>query len=147
MSKRLEMLSAGQIAQRSGVAVSALHFYERNGLISAMRSAGNQRRYARAVLRRVAIIRVATELGIPLSAVKTAFDSLPRDRVPTASDWERIASGWRAMLDERITRTVLLRDRLADCIGCGCLSVSACPLANPDDIAAERGTGAVELEP
>ena len=95
----------------------------------------------------MAIIRVATELGIPLSVVKAAFDGLPRDRVPTASDWERIASSWRAMLDERIARTVLLRDRLAGCIGCGCLSVKDCPLANPGDIAATRGTGAIGLNP
>lgn len=147
MVKLPELLSVGQVAERSGVAVSALHFYERKGLISAMRSAGNQRRYERAVLRRVAIVRVATELGIPLSEVKAAFDSLPRDRVPTQSDWARIASGWRAMLDERIARTLLLRDRLAGCIGCGCLSVSDCPLANPEDVAAERGTGAIGLKP
>jgi MerR family transcriptional regulator, redox-sensitive transcriptional activator SoxR len=147
MAKLPETLSVGQVAERSGVAVSALHFYERKGLISSMRSAGNQRRYERAVLRRVAIIRVATELGIPLAQVKAAFDSLPRDRTPTASDWARIASAWRAMLDERIARTVLLRDRLAGCIGCGCLSVTDCPLANPEDVAAERGTGAVGLRP
>lgn len=93
------------------------------------------------------IIRVATELGIPLSEVKAAFASLLSDRVPTASDWERIASSWRAMLDERIARTVLLRDRLAGCIGCGCLSMKDCPLANLQDIAATRGTGAVSLSP
>lgn len=147
MAKLPQMLSVGQVAQRSGVAVSALHFYERKGLIFAARSAGNQRRFERAVLRRVAIIRVATELGIPLSEVKAAFDSLPRDRIPTASDWECIARGWRAMLEERIARTTLLRDRLTGCIGCGCLSVKDCPLANPEDIAARRGSGAIGLEP
>lgn len=141
------MLSPGEVARRGGVAVSALHFYEREGLISASRTEGNQRRYERAVLRRVAIIRVATELGIPLREVKTAFDALPSDRTPTARDWDRIATRWRAMLDERIARTVALRDRLAGCIGCGCLSVEQCPLANPRDIAAERGTGAVGLLP
>jgi MerR family transcriptional regulator, redox-sensitive transcriptional activator SoxR len=147
MSTLPAMLSVGQIAARSGVAVSALHFYERKGLIAASRSAGNQRRYERAVLRRVAIIRIASELGIPLSEVKTAFDGLPRDRIPSAADWARIATSWRAMLDRRIARTTLLRDRLAGCIGCGCLSVEDCPLANPDDAAADCGTGAVGLEP
>ena len=140
-------LTIGELAARSGVAPSALRFYETECLISSRRTAGNQRRYERAVLRRVAIIRVATELGIPLTQVKAAFDGLPRDRTPTASDWARIASAWRAMLDERIARTVLLRDRLAGCIGCGCLSVTDCPLANPEDVAADRGTGAVGLTP
>jgi MerR family redox-sensitive transcriptional activator SoxR len=147
MAKLPETLSVGQVAERSGVAVSALHFYERKGLISSMRRTGNQRRYERAVLRRVAIIRVATELGIHLSEVKAALDRLTLDRTPNASDWARIASAWRTMLDERIARTVLLRDRLAGCIGCGCLSVTDCPLANPEDVAAERGTGPVGLMP
>lgn len=147
MAKLPPMLSVGEVAERSGVAVSALHFYERKGLISSTRSGGNQRRYERAMLRRVAIIRVATELGIALADVKAAFDTLPRDRAPTASDWARIASGWRTMLDDRIARLALLRDRLAGCIGCGCLSVEDCPLANPEDMAAERGTGAVGLRP
>jgi MerR family redox-sensitive transcriptional activator SoxR len=142
-----QTLSVGQVAERSGVRVSALHFYERRGLIAARRSAGNQRRYERPVLRRLAIIRAATELGIPLAEVKAAFDRLPRDRTPSATDWARIASGWRAVLDQRITRLALLRDRLAGCIGCGCLSVRDCPLVNPGDIAAQRGTGAVGLRP
>lgn len=147
MTRIKAMLTPAEVARRGGVAVSALHFYERKGLISASRSDGNQRRYERAVLRRVAIIRVATELGIPLREVKAAFDTLPAERVPNARDWERIATRWRAMLEERIARTVALRDRLAGCIGCGCLSVEQCPLANPRDIAGSRGTGAVGLLP
>jgi MerR family transcriptional regulator, redox-sensitive transcriptional activator SoxR len=147
MSSLPKLLTVGQVAERSGVAVSALHFYERKRLISAARTDGNQRRFERAVLRKVAVIRAAQKLGIPLAEVKAVFDSLPNDRTPTVRDWANIAARWRAMLDERIERTVLLRDRLAGCIGCGCLSVEVCPLYNPDDIAAREGPGARNLEP
>jgi MerR family transcriptional regulator, redox-sensitive transcriptional activator SoxR len=147
MASLPKLLTVGQVAERSGVAVSALHFYERKRLISAARTDGNQRRIERAVLRKVAVIRAAQKLGIPLAEVKAVFHSLPNDRTPTVRDWADIAARWRAMLDERIERTMLLRDRLAGCIGCGCLSVEVCPLYNPDDIAAREGPGARHLEP
>ena len=141
------MLTIGEVAARGGVSVSALHFYERKGLISSTRTRGNQRRYRRTVLRKVAVIRAAQELGIPLAEVKAAFDDLPQSRAPTAADWAGIATRWRVMLDERIARSMLLRDHLAGCIGCGCLSLRDCPLANPGDLAAESGAGAAGLDP
>jgi MerR family redox-sensitive transcriptional activator SoxR len=134
-------LSAGQVAARSGVAVSTVHFYESKGLIRGWRSAGNQRRYSRDVLRRVAIIKVAQRLGLPLSMVKQAIDSLPGGRTPTAKDWKRLSAQWRDELDRRIALLKRLRGQLDSCIGCGCLSLKVCHLRNPWDTLSDQGCG------
>jgi len=134
-------LSVGEVAQRSGVAVSALHFYERKGLIRSLRTAGNQRRFGRDVLRRLAVIRVAQRVGMPLEAIATALAALPEGRTPTKADWARMSARWQAELDERIRMLGLLRDQLDGCIGCGCLSLKRCRLANPGDLLAEQGDG------
>lgn len=134
-------LSVGEVAARSGVAVSALHFYESKGLIRSMRTRGNQRRYRREVLRVVAIIKVAQRLGIPLASVREALASLPKGRTPTAADWRRLSARWRTELDERIARLTRLRSELDRCIGCGCLSIRDCWLRNPWDRLAENGPG------
>jgi MerR family transcriptional regulator, redox-sensitive transcriptional activator SoxR len=134
-------LSVGEAAERSGVAVSTLHFYESKGLIRSSRSRGNQRRYAREVLRRIAIIKVAQKAGIPLATIQQALASLPKDGAPTLKDWRKLSTGWRMELNGRIRKLTELRDRLDDCIGCGCLSITACPLRNPSDQLAERGAG------
>ena len=138
-------LTPGELARRAGVAISALHFYEREGLITSRRTSGNQRRYARETLRRVAFVRMSQRLGIPLSRVAEALASLPADRVPTARDWSRLSAGWREDLDERILHLQRLRDNLADCIGCGCLSLRTCALTNPADVLAGQGPGAAKL--
>ncbi|CAN2983085.1 MULTISPECIES: redox-sensitive transcriptional activator SoxR [Pseudomonas] len=140
-------LSVGQLAARSGVAVTALHFYEAKGLIKSNRNAGNQRRYPRDVLRRVVLIKIAQRLGIPLANIGEALQALPDGRTPNAQDWERLSALWREDLDERINKLMLLRDKLNGCIGCGCLSMEACPLRNQDDKLAEHGPGAQLLEP
>ena len=134
-------LSAGQLAARSGVAVSTIHFYEAKGLIRGWRSAGNQRRYSRDVLRRVAIIKVAQRLGLPLSMIKQAIDSLPGGRTPTAKDWKRLSAEWRKELDRRIALLQRLRGQLDSCIGCGCLSLKICQLRNPGDTVSGQGSG------
>lgn len=136
-------LTAGQLASRSGVAVSTIHFYEAKGLIKGWRSAGNQRRYPRDVLRRVAIIKIAQRLGLPLSMIKQAIDSLPGGRTPTAKDWRRLSAEWRGELDPRIALLQKLRGQLDACIGCGCLSLKLCQLRNPDDRVASRGSGPI----
>jgi MerR family transcriptional regulator, redox-sensitive transcriptional activator SoxR len=141
-----KILTVGQVAERSGVAVSTIHFYESKGLIASWRTDGNQRRYPRSVLRQVSVIKVAQQLGIPLAEVKETLGMLPADQVPTAEHWRAIATSWRGRLDERIERLTLLRDRLTGCIGCGCLSVEDCPLRNPDDVAGSEGTGPRHLE-
>jgi MerR family transcriptional regulator, redox-sensitive transcriptional activator SoxR len=138
-------LTPGDMARRSGVAVSALHFYEREGLIASRRTSGNQRRYTRETIRRVAFIRMSQRLGIPLARIRDALATLPTHRVPTSRDWARLSAGWRADLDERILHLERLRDNLAGCIGCGCLSLKACNLANPGDVLAARGPGAANL--
>lgn len=135
-------LSVGQVAKRSGVAVSALHFYERKGLIASHRNAGGQRRYPREVLRRVSVIKVAQRIGIPLAEIGRALSTLPDRRTPTAADWRRLSDHWRIQLDHRIRQLITLRDQLDQCIGCGCLSLKECPLRNPDDMAARDGPGA-----
>ena len=140
-------LTVGEVARRSGVAVSTLHFYEAQGLISAWRNAGNQRRYAREVLRRVAVIKVAQRAGVPLKDIRSALDTLPDKRTPTRRDWERLSAQWRADLDARIRSLEQLRDELGDCIGCGCLSIDRCPLRNPGDGLGEEGAGAQLLAP
>lgn len=134
-------LAVGQVAERSGVAVSTLHFYESKGLIASRRNASNHRRYPREVLRRVAVIRVAQRAGIPLAEIREALESLPDERTPTAADWKQLSEKWKADLDARIAHLTELRDQLGDCIGCGCLSVEACPLRNPWDELGERGAG------
>jgi MerR family redox-sensitive transcriptional activator SoxR len=137
----MEALTIGELATRSGVATSALRYYERLGLIRAGRSGGNQRRYERSELRRVAFIRIAAQVGIPLEDIKSALDGLPDARTPTRADWARLSATWRRRLDERIRLLEGLRDNLTSCIGCGCLSLKTCALANPQDIAAGTGSG------
>lgn len=139
-------LSVGEVARRSGVAVSALRFYEAKGLISGWRDAGNRRRYPRHVLRRVALIRVAQRAGLPLGAVREALAGLPSGKAPTARDWRRLATGWKAALDGRIQALTRLRDEFEGCIGCGCLSLRDCPLRNPGDKLGRKGRGAVLLD-
>ncbi|MCU1493328.1 MAG: redox-sensitive transcriptional activator SoxR, partial [Acidimicrobiaceae bacterium] len=138
-------LSVGQLSSRSGVAVSALHFYEAEGLIASRRTSGNQRRYRRDTLRRVAFIRASQQVGIPLRSIKAAMARLEAQRTPTREDWARLSAAWRDDLDERIARLQQLRDRLTDCIGCGCLSIDRCKLANPGDVLGAKGSGARRL--
>src|SRR5690606_10444979 len=140
-------LGVGELSARSGVAVSALHFYEKKGLIHSLRTAGNQRRYRRDVLRRIAVIKVAQRAGIPLAEIRQALDALPDGRTPTVADWARLSRRWRNDLDARIARLTRLRDSLEGCIGCGCLSLRACPLRNPGDVLAEEGPGPRLLDP
>jgi MerR family transcriptional regulator, redox-sensitive transcriptional activator SoxR len=140
-------ISVGQLAERSGVAVSALHFYEAKGLIASRRTAGNQRRYPRVTLRRVAFIRASQRLGIPLSRIKAALDTLPAGRTPTPADWAGLSAAWREDLDDRIRELQDLRDQLTGCIGCGCLSLGTCALTNPDDTLSREGPGARRLHP
>ena len=134
-------LGVGEVAKRSGVTVSTLHFYESKGLIRCSRTRGNQRRYPRGVLRRVAIIRVAQRAGISLATILQTLAPLPQDRAPSLNDWRKLSTGWRTELNSRIRNLVQLRDRLDDCIGCGCLSITACPLRNPSDKLAQQGAG------
>lgn len=145
MGKQKLHLTVGDVARRTGLAVSAIHFYERKGLISADRTGGNQRRYSRDVLRRLALIRAGQEVGLPLSEVADALSALPEGRTPTAEDWRQIATGWASKLDTRIRVLERLRNDLDGCIGCGCLSMQRCQLINPSDVLAEQGTGAVTL--
>ncbi|WP_226941939.1 redox-sensitive transcriptional activator SoxR [Pseudooceanicola spongiae] len=139
-------LTVGEMAKRSGVAVSTLHFYETKGLLRARRTAGNQRRYPRDMLRLVAIIRIAQRAGVSLAEIKETLSSLPEDRAPTAQEWRRFSAGWKDQLQERITALTQLRDDLQGCIGCGCLSMKVCPLRNPSDVLAKAGAGPVLLD-
>lgn len=141
-----EDISVGQLASRSGVAVSALHFYERKGLIRSRRTSGNQRRYPRSTLRRVAVIRAAQRAGIPLASVLEVFEGLPHEGVPDQADWQRLSAAWRQEIESRITLLEHLRDRLDGCIGCGCLSLSSCGFVNPDDQWGSATTGAPGLD-
>ena len=138
-------LSVGEVAKRSGVTVSTLHYYEAQGLVRSDRSVGNQRRYRRAAWRRVAFIRPAQALGISLGEIGEALLQLPEQRTPTKADWTRLSSQWRATLDQRIAELEALRDRLTGCIGCGCLSLRACTLYNPEDKMAALGSGPQRL--
>ena len=140
-------LTVGQLAERAGVATSAIRFYESRGLIRARRTTGNQRRYEQSELRRVAFIRTAQRVGLSLDEIGVALGTLPDDRVPTKADWTRLSRTWRPRLDEQIQRIERLRDQLDSCIGCGCLSLRNCALRNPQDVMATRGPGAVFLEP
>ncbi|MFF7490975.1 redox-sensitive transcriptional activator SoxR [Streptomyces luteogriseus] len=139
--EKIHELTVGQLAARSGAAVSALHFYESKGLIASRRTPGNQRRYSRDTLRRVAFIRAAQRVGIPLATIREALAQLPEERTPTREDWAHLSEVWRTELEERISQLNRLRDHLADCIGCGCLSLESCVLSNPDDAFGERLTG------
>jgi MerR family redox-sensitive transcriptional activator SoxR len=134
-------LSIGALSERTGVATSALRFYEAEGLIRATRSSGGQRRFARETIRRVSFIRIAQQVGLSLDEIRAALASLPQNRTPSAKDWERLATSWRPRLDHQIAMLERLRDRLHGCIGCGCLSLRFCRLLNPDDQAAARGPG------
>lgn len=142
-----QRLSVGDIAKRSGIPVSTLHFYESKGLIRSERNAGNQRRYPRYILRQLAVIRVAQSVGLSLAEIRSHLDALPGDGAPTAEDWQTLSSAWRADLEERIAKMTTLKDKLTACIGCGCLSAKDCPMRNPDDHAAALGPGARAFDP
>ena len=137
-----DLLTIGDVADRSGIPQSALRFYEREGLLRATRTSGGQRRYERSVLRRLAFIRAARTIGVGLDEVREGLDRLPDGRTPTRADWTRLSKSWRARLDEQIEALVALRDGLDSCIGCGCLSLQRCRLYNPDDYIARDGAGA-----
>ena len=138
-------ITIGQLSERSGVATSALRYYEDQGLISSERTTGNQRRYAQATLRRVAFIRSAQRVGLSLDEIHDALDTLPDGRTPTKADWARLSKSWRPRLEEQIRRIERLRDNLDGCIGCGCLSLQKCTLINPGDVLAQYGPGPVRL--
>lgn len=146
MPKLPDVLTIGEVARRSGVPHTALRFYEERGLIHAERTAGNQRKYARAVLRRLAFIRTAQRVGLSLEQIHEALATLPEGRTPTKADWARLSNVWRRELDARIDAMQRLRDRLTACIGCGCLSLKSCHLMNRDDVLAELGPGAPRLK-
>ena len=143
----MESLTIGQVSARSGIAPSALRYYEQQGLVSATRTSGGARRYARSVLRRLAFVRAAQNVGLSLAEIRDALATLPDDRPPTARDWARLSRGWRDRLDEQIAALTQLRDGLTSCIGCGCLSLGRCALSNPGDVAAGAGAGARWLAP
>ena len=136
------MLTIGELSRRSGVSQSALRFYERQGLIAAERTDGNQRRYPSVTLRRVALVQAGKAAGIPLERIRQALETLPAGRPPTKRDWQRLSASWGRELDERIATLEAIRTRLTTCIGCGCLSLQTCRLLNPDDEAARLGGGA-----
>jgi MerR family transcriptional regulator, redox-sensitive transcriptional activator SoxR len=141
MAKQPAHLTIGQLAERSGVATSALRYYEKQGLIVSERTTGNQRRYDRAMLRRVAFVRSAQRVGLTLVEIQEALATLPEGRTPTKADWARLSRSWRPRIEAQIERLERLRDKLDGCIGCGCLSLKTCHLYNPDDVAAELGPG------
>lgn len=144
-----DVLTVSEVAGRSGFAASALRYYESEGLIQASRTAGGQRRYARSVLRRLAFIRAASNVGLSLDEIRGELDQLPRGRTPTKSDWHRISGHWRTRLDEQMSALEALRDKLDSCIGCGCLSLKQCGISNPADEAAQSpaAPGAAYLPP
>jgi MerR family redox-sensitive transcriptional activator SoxR len=135
-------LTIGDLSRRTGVAASALRFYEAEGLITSTRTSGGQRRYTRDTIRRISFMRIAQQVGLSLDAIRTALASLPDERTPTRQDWEHLSSSWRPLLDARIALLERLRDDLSGCIGCGCLSIDVCPLYNPGDVLAAKGPGA-----
>ena len=143
----MQRFSVGQIAKRSGIPVSTLHFYESKGLIKSERNAGNQRRYPRHILRQLAIIRVAQSIGLSLAEIREHLKTLPLNEPPTAADWQRLSSQWTKELEAKIEMMTALKEKLTVCIGCGCLSVEDCPLRNPDDRAAALGPGARAFDP
>ncbi|MFV3078109.1 redox-sensitive transcriptional activator SoxR [Niveispirillum fermenti] len=147
MQKRaFDPLTVGEVAKRSGVAVSTIHFYEAKGLIEGWRTEGNQRRYPRFVLRRVAVIRIAQRAGIPLAVIRDYLSAIPIDQALNKDDWSRLTATWQALIDERINSLLQLRNDMDRCIGCGCLSLADCPLRNPDDQLGAQGVGARLLE-
>ena len=143
----MNQLTIGHLAERAGVATSAIRFYESKGLITSVRTVGNQRRYEQSTLRRVAFIRTAQQVGLSLEEIGAALATLPDGRTPTRADWRRLSRAWRGRLDEQIARIEALRDRLDGCIGCGCLSLKTCALSNPGDAVAAQGPGPVLLGP
>lgn len=145
--KSARALAVGQAAERAGVSIATLHFYESKGLIDSWRNSGNQRRYSREVLRRIAVIRVAQRTGLSLKVIKEALSLLPAGRAPSAEDWKQLSKSWRGELEDRIQRLTGLRDQLDGCIGCGCLSLEVCPLRNPRDVLAKQGPGPRLLDP
>lgn len=140
-----DLLTVSEVAERSGFAPSALRYYEREGLVQATRTTGNQRRYERHVLRRLAFIRAARNVGLSLDEVAAALATLPEGRNPTRADWSRLSRTWRQRLDDQIAALAKLRDGLDSCIGCGCLSLRKCAMSNPSDVAATGGPGAAYL--
>ena len=147
MLHKTDLLTIGEVSKRSGVAPSGLRYYEAQGLLHSVRTTGNQRRYERSVLRRLAFIRSAQRVGLTLEEIKEALGRLPGGRTPTKADWTRLSRGWRPRIDEQIERLTRLRDRLDSCIGCGCLSLAHCALQNSDDRLAAEAPGAYYLEP
>jgi MerR family transcriptional regulator, redox-sensitive transcriptional activator SoxR len=147
MLRKTDLLTIGELSERAGVAPSALRYYEAQGLIRATRTSGNQRRYERSTLRRVAFVRSAQRVGLSLDEIAEALGSLPDGRAPTKADWTRLSRSWRPRIDAQIERLERLRDRLDSCIGCGCLSLARCGLSNPDDVLSRAGPGAYYLEP
>jgi MerR family redox-sensitive transcriptional activator SoxR len=143
----VELLAIGEVSARSGMAPSALRYYEDQGLITSSRTPGGARRYPRSVLRRLALIRAGRNVGLSLPEIRSALETLPTGRPPTAADWARLSNGWRDRLDEQIAALTQLRDGLTSCIGCGCLSLTRCALSNPGDVAAADGSGARWLAP
>ena len=139
---RLDLLPIGEVAHRSGLTVAAVRFYEERGLIASVRTAGNQRRFERHVLRRIAVVRAGQRFGLSLTEIGDALATLPVDRPPTKRDWTRLSTRWHALLTRRIEAMTTVRDGLASCIGCGCLSLRACPVYNHDDELAGDGPGA-----
>jgi MerR family redox-sensitive transcriptional activator SoxR len=146
MTKLADYITIGELSRRSGVATSALRFYESKGLIFSERTTGNQRRFKRSQLRRVAFVRSAQRVGLSIEEIHEALSTLPDRRTPPKADWARLSRGWESRLDERIAELERLKTRLTGCIGCGCLSLRTCSLSNPDDVVAERGPGAVFLK-
>ncbi len=142
-----DLLPIGEVAARSGFSTSALRFYEREGLLEASRTSGGQRRYPRSVLRRLAFVRAASNVGLSLEEVRVALATLPSGRTPSRTDWRRLSASWQARLDEQIAALQDLRDGLTGCIGCGCLSLRSCRLSNPGDAASSHGAGARYLAP
>jgi len=143
----VELLAIGEVSARAGMAPSALRYYEDQGLITSSRTPGGARRYPRSVLRRLAVIRAGRNVGLSLPEIRSALETLPPGRPPTATDWARLSEGWRDRLDEQIAALSKLRDGLSSCIGCGCLSLDRCALSNPGDVAASEGAGARWLPP
>jgi MerR family redox-sensitive transcriptional activator SoxR len=145
MARLADHITIGELSARSGVATSALRFYEQRGLIRSERTTGNQRRYARSQLRRVAFVRAAQRVGLSIDEIREALSTLPDNRTPTKADWERLSRNWESRLDARIRELEQLKTKLTSCIGCGCLSLRRCALSNPEDVVAARGPGAVYL--
>ena len=144
---RHDLLAIGEVAQRSGVSVPTVRFYEEKGLVVSVRTAGNQRRFERHVLRRIAVVRAGQRFGLTLAEIRDALEALPPDRAPTKRDWSRMSRRWHDLLTERIEAMTRVRDGLSSCIGCGCLSLRSCPVYNADDVLSSEGPGARRLPP